>query len=62
MSTASKSKPQPDQFGDLIDINKIEVIDRLRALDLEKVDTLAESMARQGQLHPIMTRAVEGGS
>lgn len=59
---AAKAKAQPDQFGDLIDINKIEVGDRLRALNPEKVDELAELMARQGQLHPIVTRAVEGGS
>jgi hypothetical protein len=62
MSTASKSKSQPDQFGDLIDIDKIEVGDRLRALNLEKVEALAGSMSHQGQLHPIVTRAVEGGS
>ena len=62
MSKTTPSKPQPDQFGDLIDIDKIEVGDRLRALDLEKVDALVELMAHQGQLHPIVTRAVEGGS
>jgi ParB/RepB/Spo0J family partition protein len=62
MSKTSASKLQPDQFGDLVDINKIEVGDRLRALDLEKVDALAESMAHQGQLHPIVTRAIDGGS
>ena len=43
---AEKKKARPDQFGDLIDINKIEIGDRLRILDLEKVDALAELMSK----------------
>jgi ParB family transcriptional regulator, chromosome partitioning protein len=62
MSKTSKPKAQPDQFGDLVDIAKIQVGDRLRALNPETVDALAGSMAHQGQLHPIVTRAVDGGS
>ena len=61
MSKTTPSKPQPDQFGDPIDIDKIEVGDRLRALDLEKVDALVESWRTRDSCIR-SARAVEGGS
>jgi ParB family transcriptional regulator, chromosome partitioning protein len=55
---AAEAKSQPDQqFGDLIEIKRIEIApDRLRALNPDKVAEIADSMSRQGQLHPIVTR------
>jgi hypothetical protein len=55
---AAEAKSQPDQqFRDLIEIKRIEIAPgRLRALNSEKVAEIADSMSRQGQLHPIVTR------
>jgi ParB family chromosome partitioning protein len=62
VSIPTTPKSQPVDFSDLIDIADIHVGKRLRELRPEKVAELAESMARQGQLHPIVVQPTRDGS